>query len=392
MEYDSVKCMSSKPLRILMITPFFSPNIGGVETHLDDLCRYLQKRGHKVFVITYQPLTTNVKAPKFERRQNLEIRRFWWIGFNLFHKFESFPILNFIYLVPNLLFHSISFLAQYKNQIDVIHAHGICSAFIALILKKIFKKRAVVSILAIYDFKKRKFLASITSRILNSLDKIIVESEKSKKEIIEIGIPKEKVVVFTEWVDTDRFKPRDKNECKRRLGWDNKFIVLFVGRAIPIKGAATLLEVAKKVDKRIHFAFVSDAGPQVNLLKEAAQREENVIFVGRVDYKDLHWYYNAADVFIIPSQYEEDYARVVVEAISSGTPVIASNRGAIPSIVDPSVSIVLDPNEKEIKEAVEYLFYNRDELERLAKNCRPYALKKFSDENAKVILDCYYEK
>jgi glycosyltransferase involved in cell wall biosynthesis len=101
--------MDGKPIKILMITPFFSPNIGGVETHLDDLCEYLRKRGHKIFVITYQPLTTNVKALKFERDQNLEVRRIGWFGYSLFHKLEPYPLLEFMYLTPILLVYSFLF-------------------------------------------------------------------------------------------------------------------------------------------------------------------------------------------------------------------------------------------------------------------------------------------
>ena len=48
--------------KILMLSPFFSPNTGGVETFLDDLIRYLNKNSKFVEVITYQPLTTNIKA------------------------------------------------------------------------------------------------------------------------------------------------------------------------------------------------------------------------------------------------------------------------------------------------------------------------------------------
>lgn len=112
-------------------------------------------------------------------------------------------------------------------------------------------------------------------------------------EISDIGISENKIVSYVEWVDENRFKPREKKECKRRLGWQGKFIILFVGRAIPIKGADTLIEVAKRTNKNIYFAFISDAGPQVKMLKKAARETENVIFVGGVDHKDLHWYYRA---------------------------------------------------------------------------------------------------
>ena len=68
--------MSSKG--ILILTPFFSPNTGGVETHLDDLVEYLVKRSYQVYVLTYQPLMNNIQAQSVEKKPNLEIRRIKW--------------------------------------------------------------------------------------------------------------------------------------------------------------------------------------------------------------------------------------------------------------------------------------------------------------------------
>lgn len=71
------------------------------------------------------------------------------------------------------------------------------------------------------------------------------------------------------------------------------------------------------------------------------EETENVIFIGPVDNRDIYPYFNAADILVIPSQYEEGVARVMLEALSSGTPVVDSNRGTIPSILDSSVSILV---------------------------------------------------
>jgi len=83
---------------VLILSPFFRPNIGVVETHLDDLCEYLRKNGHKAFVITYQPLIAKNRGQKLEKRENLEIRRIRWFGYNFFHMLEPYPLPEFIYL------------------------------------------------------------------------------------------------------------------------------------------------------------------------------------------------------------------------------------------------------------------------------------------------------
>src|SRR5208282_4998096 len=83
---------------------------------------------HKVIVITYQPLTTPIKAPKLEKKENLEIHRVSWFGTGWFHKLEPYAALELFYLFPGLFFATFFFLLKQKGEIDVIHAHGfVCS-------------------------------------------------------------------------------------------------------------------------------------------------------------------------------------------------------------------------------------------------------------------------
>jgi len=130
---------------ILILTPFFAPNVGGVETHLNDLTAYLAEEGYYTYILTYKPITSKINAPYFTKTRNLEISRLPWFGFNLFSKLEPFPILEFLYITPWLLINAFIFLLFKKNFIKVIHAQGLNSAFIGALLKVIFRKRLVVS-------------------------------------------------------------------------------------------------------------------------------------------------------------------------------------------------------------------------------------------------------
>ena len=382
--------MEKKSLKVLIISPFFSPNIGGVETHLDDLCAYLQKKGHRVFVITYQPLTTRAKAPRFESRQNLEIRRIEWLGYNLFHKLEPYPLLEFIYLTPLLLAYSLVFLFRYRNTVDVIHAHGLNAAFVAKMLGGLFRKRAVVSIHAIYNLSKKPMLARLMKLSLFSFDTVLTLANRSKAELLRIGLDDDRVKVYTYWVDQRGFRPMNKMECKKELGLEGKFVVLFVGRLLEIKGVKVTLSVAKRLAdvKDLAFVFVGD-GPLSNDVKAASDNLGNVLYVGRIENKELSRYYNAADLVVVPSIYEEGFGRVILEALSCGTPVIASNKGGIPEALDPSVGILLEPKVDEIQRAIARLYEYPEELAALGRNCRAYAEKRFGENNAKLIENSY---
>jgi len=68
---------------ILIIVPTFSPNTGGVETHLDDLVKILDREGFDVFVQTYSPITTSgVKWKSMQKWNNVCIFRYRWFGKN----------------------------------------------------------------------------------------------------------------------------------------------------------------------------------------------------------------------------------------------------------------------------------------------------------------------
>ena len=382
--------MSGKPLRILMITPFFSPNIGGVETHLDDLCKYLRKRGHNVFVITYQPLTTKARALKFEKEHNLEIQRIGWFGYNLFHRLEPYPLLEFIYLTPMLLVYSLLFLFRYGNKVDVIHAHGLNAALVAKVLAGLFGKRAVVSIHAIYDLPKRPVLARLMRVTLFSFDVVLTLAVRSKMELIGIGVDRGRIRVFTYWVDQDVFRPMNKMECKQKLGLEERFVVLFVGRFLEIKGVKVLIKVARRFAdvKDVLFMFVGD-GPLADEVRAASDDSGNIIYVGKVENKELRVHYNVADVVVVPSLYEEGFGRVILEALSCGTPVVASNRGGIPEALDDSVGILVEPEVDEITQTIESLYEHPKKLTNLRRNCRVYAENRFSEGNAKAIENAY---
>src|SRR6266404_3275277 len=114
-------------MNILQLTSHYSPNVGGVETHLTDFVEFLQKKNYLVTVLTYQPLVTKASWKMHEKDENLEIIRIPWVA-GFFYSLVSRPILEFLYLVPGL-FAMTPFVLQSK-KIDVIHAHGLVAGFV----------------------------------------------------------------------------------------------------------------------------------------------------------------------------------------------------------------------------------------------------------------------
>lgn len=374
---------------ILIITPFFWPNVGGVETHLNDLRRYLANRNFKVQVLTYQPITVNIRAPREESGRNYEIRRYWWPGFNLFNKLEKLPSLfNFLYLTPGILLQSMLFAKKNYKKIQVVHSQGLVAGFVGLILKKLFGFRLIISTHAVYGFSN-SFFSKVSFWVINSANRVLALSQASKIELIKIGVNPAKIKVYTYWVNQNLFKPLDKKECKDRTGLKNRFVVLFVGRLIDIKGADLLVEIAKK-EPKMTFVFAG-TGPEEEKLRKNAGKYQNIKFVGKINNSSLPLYYSAADLLVIPSKYEEGYGRVILEALSCGTPVVGSNRGGIKEAISAEVGVLIEPETDDLQKKLRYLYKNRQKINYMAKNCRSYALAKFSDKNGKVIVDAYFK-
>ena len=377
---------------ILMLSHSFAPNTGGVETHLTDLTQYLSVNQIPCFVLTYQPLITKAKGKFLERMGSVTVCRLPWIGFGLFNILERFPLLQFLYLFPVLFVASFFVTLINCRKITAIHCHGMVCAVMGRVLKSIFRKKTIVSIHAVYgwlyNLKGAGALPSFLKWVLSGCDSILSLAEKSRKELIDMGIPENKARIFTYWVNQELFRPMDRDDSRKNIQIDEKFTVLFVGRLIKVKGVETLMEVAINL-KDIQFVFAGD-GPLTPTLKSIAKQHSNIRMLGSVDNSKLPCCYNAADILCVPSQYEEGFGRIILEALSCGCPVIGSRRGGIPEAMDESVGLLIEPDKDSIQASILSLRSDVNRLERLRAHCRKFAINRYSQENARMITEEYY--
>jgi len=376
---------------LLLIAPFFRPSVGGAETYAEELSEYIRRRKRKVYILAYQPLVVSgIRGKAFESDEFIEIRRFSWFGYNLFHKLANYKILLFIYITPYLLVRTLLWMFINGDKVDTVDAQGLNAAFINKIIKFLFKKRTVSTILALYNFTPNTLFSRVVKWVLDGSDVVLVEKGKSRLELASIGVPNTKMVEFNQWVDEDQFKVVPKLEAKSYLGWSDKFTVLFVGRAIPEKGADILLNAAYKVNPEINIIFITNnTGPIADSIINAQKKHSNIKFVGEVDYRKLHSYYQASDVFCIPSKYEEGVTRVAAEAISCGTPIISSNLGSLPYVLDKRVAILVEPTVDNFVRELNYLFDNHEILNKMTNNCEEFAKENFSQDNLNIITSSY---
>jgi len=375
--------------KILILTTCFRPNVGGVETHLDDLINDAGKKGFSFFVLTYQPLISKTKGEIIEKKKLLSVLRIPWLRFNLFLRLNKHPALEFLYLFPGLFAASFIFFMFKSSEVEVIHAQGLVAGAVGLIIGKIFNKKVIVSTHSVYNFPDLGLYPKFIRLMFINSDYVLTLSQQSKTEVVNLGVPKKKVSVFTYWVNQNIFRQLDKRSVRRSLGISKeKFICLFVGRLVPEKGVNELLESVKISNNNITFLVIGD-GPMKDDVTGVARVYKNLIFVGRVDNEKLFEYYNASNLLIVPSIHEEGFGRVILESLSCGLPVIATNRGGIREYLSKKIGVLIDITPLNIKVNVEKLMENPKALNKMSANARAYANKHFNRKNVTQIIKYY---
>jgi glycosyltransferase involved in cell wall biosynthesis len=139
-------------------------------------------------------------------------------------------------------------------------------------------------------------------------------------------------------VDTDLFRPMDRAECKRALGFEG-FTVGYVGRMVERKGLIDMIDALKHCPGELTMVFVGagDCQEALEARVRALGEEGRVRFMPGRPLEELPPVMNALDAFILPSwtvpSWKEQFGRVIIEAHACETPVIGSDSGAIPSVV-----------------------------------------------------------
>lgn len=359
--------------------------VGGVETHLDDLCKFFKQQKYTVFIRTYKAFGVRQRGPEVEKKRYINIHRLWWPDFDLIFKLEVYPVLKFFYLFPCLFIDCFLFLARTHKAVDVVQAHGFIAALIAVVLGKIFNKRVVVN--THVGFKLNSgVMNKIIRWTLSNCDRVLVLTMGAKHSLVTLGIPEVKIEVYRYWVDQKIFSIQ--HNAKTKLGWESKFIVLFVGRLIEVKGVRLIVNLAKYL-KGTTFVVIGD-GPLRDELKVASKEHSNMLFLGKAENNKLPIYYNASDVLLIPSKiikqdYEEGIPRVMIEALSCGLPVVSTRSGGIPEILNEQIGRLADDRIDSMKKAIETLYKDRRLLRSISENCRKYAVNLFSVRNARII-------
>lgn len=213
------------------------------------------------------------------------------------------------------------------------------------------------------------------------VDLYIVGSEFPRQKYVQAGIPAEKIVVKPNFVSpTPEFQGKDEGYA------------LYVGRLSPEKGVEGLLRAWEKVPE-FPLKIVGD-GPLAPSLKDfAAQRNiRNVEFLGFVDKKAFERQMSGARFLIVPSLCYENFPRVLAEAFSYGTPVLAVRLGSLSEIVQERQNgLLFHPGGTEdLVEKARWMTTHQEEMSAMRITTRKIFEEKYTaEENYRQLMAVY---
>jgi glycosyltransferase involved in cell wall biosynthesis len=183
---------------------------------------------------------------------------------------------------------------------------------------------------------KRPSARAVLTRVLPRADAMVSVSQPLSAELEALGVARSKIHLVPNGVDTAVFAPRDRREARRALGLSETApVVVFVGRLEEPKGVGELLDAIPRVRARVPgvvFALVG-SGSLAERAKALGESLPGAIALpGARPLKEVAQWVAACDVFTLPS-WMEGTPNVVLEALASGRPVVATRVGGIPDVV-----------------------------------------------------------
>lgn len=319
-------------LQIAMVIQKYFPHVGGAEKQLQRLIPCLQARGFEVCVVT--------------RKET---------GLESFEKVDDVPVYRLSSPGPKMLagilfsFSAARLLARLRP--NVIHAHEILSPTSAALLAKRFHGWPVVTKILrggirgdIYKLKLRLFGMWRFNVLRRNVDAFIVISREIDDELAELNVPLEKRAFIPNGVDTEYFFPPSEAQkiiLRAKLTIPpNAVVIICLGRLVAEKRIDHLIRVWPDVQLAFPDAvlFIIGAGREESRLRSMAGK--GIQFTGQIE--DSALYLQAADLFVSPSS-TEGLSNSLLEALSSGLPVLATSVGGTKDVIQHNVNGYLIP-------------------------------------------------
>lgn len=242
------------------------------------------------------------------------------------------------------------------------------------------------------------------AQVVQAAASLVANTEEEAAQLVDLyGAEPEKVHVVNPGVDLDLFRPGDRSRARAELGLPaDATVLLFVGRIQPLKAPDVLVKAAAHMvhrdpSLRSRLVVAVLGGPSGSglaapeALQELARRvgvEDLVRFAPPVSREDLARWYRAADLVTVPS-HSESFGLVAIEALASGTPVVAADVGGLPVAVGEAGVLVQGHEAWRWAEVLTALLDDPEELAELARRAPEHAARFGWDHTVDDLLSVY---
>jgi D-inositol-3-phosphate glycosyltransferase len=316
--------------------------------------------------------------------------------------------------LPEFLDAFFKFQHEQKTIYPLIHTNYWLSAWVGMEIKKrqlvrhlhtyhslgAVKYRSVNTIPMIANTRLK-----VEKQCLETADTIIATSPQEREHMRSLVSQKGNIKVVPCGTDITCFGSVSSEQARNKLNIaPEEKVILYVGRFDPRKGIETLVRAAgdRRVRQHQNLKLIIAGGstPGATDGKERERiegivRELNLqditLFTGRVEHHDLAYYYAAADVCVVPSHYEP-FGLVAIEAMASGTPVVASDVGGLKfTVVDELTGLLAPPqDESAFAGAIDLILSDASWRKQLSENARQRVESRFSWDGVASQLDRRY--
>lgn len=290
---------------------------------------------------------------------------------------KRFPIPNLLYglLLPFLYWKQVA-------QADLLRVHQMAGSIPAIIARWLFRKPLVVRCGYQWSiFLKRQNASAIKQWVVKliefasyqSADSIILATEEDADYVsTSYAIPKTKINIVPNYVDTNLFKPMDFEKEKNS--------VCFVGRLESQKNLVNLIRAAQGTESNL--IFYGEGSLRDELQKLAHELGVYASFRGRISNEELPKALNACEIFILPSWHEGN-PKALLEAMSCGLPVVGTNVEGISSIIrDNENGLLCETESNSIQSAIKKLSSDVNLRDKLGKSAREMIESGYSLQSA----------
>lgn len=222
------------------------------------------------------------------------------------------------------------------------------------------------------------------------VDLFICPSQYMKRQLVRGGFPAEKIRVNHFGIDEKLFTPRYDHDGSTGSPQDGYFF--YAGRLSEEKGVETIIRAAKIIgDVNVKIA---GRGPQMEYLHHLAHDVPNVEFLGFRSKEEVTELYRGAIAVLLPSRVHENFPLMVLEALASGKPVIASDVGGVSEMIDDRVNgfLVSPTDDFGWVEAMMRLSIDESLQQSMSRAARTTVEHRFKlEDHYRRLMECYQE-